>query len=147
VTIGEVSKRSGVPASALRWYEDQRLLPRAQRVNGRRVYDESVFLRLRVIDVAQEAGFTVAEIRQLLHGFSPTTPPSERWRTLARRKLPEVNDLIERAQAMKRILEEALECECMTLEECELLTRDRGASGGRRPAARSRPPAATHRTA
>ena len=124
-----------MPPSALRWYESQRLLPRAERVSGRRVYDEGVFLRLRVIEVAQEAGFTVAEIRQLLHGFSPMTPPSERWRTLARRKLPEVDDLIERAQAMKRVLEEALECECMSLEECELLTRDRGASAGRQRAA------------
>ena len=61
---------------------------------------------LAVIQVAQQAGFTVAEIRVLLHGFGSDVTPSARWRALAAAKLPEVEALIRRAQAMKAVLEQ-----------------------------------------
>ena len=76
---------------------------------------------LAIVRVAQQAGFTVAEIRTLLHGFSADTPPSARWRGLASRKLPEVEALIERALGMKRLLERGLRCDCLRLEDCELV--------------------------
>jgi MerR family redox-sensitive transcriptional activator SoxR len=78
--------------------------------------------RLAVVGIAQQAGFTVAEIRTLLHGFSDDAPPSERWRILAREKLVEVEALIERAQGMKRVLKRGLGCECLRIEDCALLT-------------------------
>jgi MerR family redox-sensitive transcriptional activator SoxR len=74
-----------------------------------------------VIEFAQRAGFTLAETRTLLRGFSAKVPPSARWRSLAQRKLPEIDALIARASGMKRLLEEGLECECLSLEECGLL--------------------------
>jgi DNA-binding transcriptional MerR regulator len=52
---------------------------------------------LAVIRVAQRAGFTIAETRTLMNGFSAEEPPSERWRILAREKLTEVEALIDRA--------------------------------------------------
>lgn len=85
------------------------------RVSGRRHYDASVLDRLRVIACAQEAGFTIAEVRQLLSGEDE---PSVRWRSLAERKLREVNALIEKAQATRRLLEESLRCDCVALEQC-----------------------------
>ena len=118
LTISQVAQRAGLRASAIRYYEDEGLLPPPHRVNGRRRYDPSVWQRLALIDVAQQAGFTVAEIRTFLHGFAEDTPPAERWRALAERKLPQVEALIERAQGMKRILEEGLHCRCLTLEQC-----------------------------
>lgn len=118
LTIGAVARRSGLRASALRYYESAGLLPAPPRVNGGRRYDAAVLERLAVIRVAQEAGCTIAEIRTLLHGFAPDTPPPARWQELATRKLPEVDALIARAQGMKRILEAGLRCECPTLEEC-----------------------------
>ena len=53
-----------------------------ERENGRRRYDGEVLDRLVVVRVAQQAGFTVSEIRTLLNGFSEHIPPSERWRLL-----------------------------------------------------------------
>ncbi len=120
LTIGEVARRAGVRASAVRYYERARVLPTPRRVNDRRVYDESVLERLKIVSVAQQAGFTLEEIRRLLHGFSSSTPPSARWRALARQKIPEVDALIAQAQGMKRILEVGLTCDCLTLEECAL---------------------------
>ena len=78
--IGEVARRAGIRPSALRFYESIGLMPAPKRVNGRRRYDESTVQMLRVVQLAQRAGFTVAEIQTLPHGFAPDTPPADRWR-------------------------------------------------------------------
>ena len=131
LTIGEVARRSGLRPSALRYYEDAGLLPAPARLNGRRRYDADVFDRLAAIRLAQAAGFTVAEIRAFLHGFAPDTPPPDRWRELAARKLPAVDAQLARLQGMRAILEAGLRCECLALAECaRLLGVGREASAG-----------------
>jgi MerR family transcriptional regulator, redox-sensitive transcriptional activator SoxR len=125
MSIGQVASRAGVRPSALRYYESVGLLPPPERKNGRRRYDgevqREVLDRLAVVRVAQQAGFTISEIRMLLDGFTEDTPPSERWRVLAQAKLPEVEALVERALGMKDLLERGLRCECLRLEECTLV--------------------------
>jgi MerR family transcriptional regulator, redox-sensitive transcriptional activator SoxR len=125
MSIGEVAWSAGVRPSALRYYEGVGLLPPPERANGRRRYDgellREVLDRLEVVRLAQQAGFTISEIRTLLDGFSEDTPPSERWRLLAQDKLPEVEVLLERALGMKDLLERGLRCECLRLEECSLV--------------------------
>ena len=118
MNIGEVARRAGVRPSALRYYESVGVLPAPGRVNGRRRYGDEVLELLAVVRVARQAGFSVAEVRTLLHGFSEGTAPAERWRWLAREKLPEVEALIERALGMKRLLERGLRCECSRIEDC-----------------------------
>ena len=87
--------------------------------------------QLAVIRLAQSAGFTIAETRTVLHGFAPDTPPPERWRELAARKLPAVDAQIARLQGMRAILEAGLRCECLALAECaHLLGAEREASAG-----------------
>jgi MerR family redox-sensitive transcriptional activator SoxR len=125
MSIGQVASRAGVRPSTLRYYESVGLLPPPERKNGRRRYDGEVLRevldRLAVVRVAQQAGFTISEIRMLLDGFAEDTPPSERWRVLAQAKLPEVEALVERALGMKDLLERGLRCECLRLEECALV--------------------------
>jgi MerR family redox-sensitive transcriptional activator SoxR len=121
MTIGEVAQKVGLAASTLRYWESVGILPPPQRVSGQRRYDERVFQRVAIVRVAQEAGFNVAEIRTLLRGFAREVPPSARWRALASAKLEEIEALITRAQAMKRVLNEGLECECLRLEDCAVL--------------------------
>jgi MerR family redox-sensitive transcriptional activator SoxR len=121
--IGEVAARAGIRSSALRYYESTGLLPAPKRVNGRRSYGEDVFRRLTAIKVAREAGFTISEVRTLLGGVEEGEPISARWRELAQQKLGEVEALIERAQGMKRLLEEGLECGCVSFDDCGLLQR------------------------
>jgi MerR family redox-sensitive transcriptional activator SoxR len=120
LAIGEVARRAGIRPSALRYYDSIGLLPVAKRLNGRRRYDTSAVQMLRVIQLAQQAGFTVAEIQTLLHGFAPDTPPAARWLPLAQHKIAELDALIERAQQMKRILETGLNCGCLRLEDCAI---------------------------
>ena len=74
-------------------------LPSPTRVSGQRRYDGSALRRLAVIDVAQRAGLSLEEIRELVeHGDDPV---SERLRGLAERRLPEIDALIDRAQRVR----------------------------------------------
>jgi len=118
LTIGEVAERADRAPSAIRYYERAGLLRPPRRESGRRIYDEDVFETLALIDLAQDAGFTVAETRALMHGFDRATPASQRWRTLAEQKLDEIVRHIERAEQMRALLQRLTRCQCHTLGEC-----------------------------
>src|SRR5918911_5312656 len=67
--IGQVASRAGIRVSQIRYYEEIGLLPEPDRVSGQRRYDDTILRRLAVIDVAQRAGLTLEEIRDLVeHG-------------------------------------------------------------------------------
>ena len=121
MTIGEVAGQAGLQASTLRYYESVGLLAPAARSGGQRRYTPEVLERLRIIRVAKEAGFTLAEIKTLMTGFSADEPPSERWHAMARKKIVEVDALIARAEGMKRILMLGLDCDCLRIEECAVV--------------------------
>ena len=118
--IGEIARHSGVPGSTLRYYESIGLLPAPRRVNGRRRYEADALQWLYVIAVAQRAGFTLGEIRELFLGFPAGTTPATRWETLARRKLVELDAQLARIHMMRRVLHEGLRCGCPTMEQCAL---------------------------
>ena len=122
LTIGQVAQRAGLNASAIRYYEAQGVLPEASRVAGQRRYTEDTLSQLGVIDVAKRAGFSLDEIRVLLTRADSGDPAHEQIQDLARRKLPEVEELIERAEAVRGWLEVATGCGCDTLDVCGLFT-------------------------
>jgi MerR family redox-sensitive transcriptional activator SoxR len=135
--IGEVARRAGVRVSLIRYYEEIALLPEPARVSGQRRYDETVLRRLAVIDVAQRAGLTLDEIRELVdHGNDPM---SERLRELAQHRLPEIDALIDRAQRVRGWLHAAQGCDCESIDECALFDDAPLAS-----AKEARPLAVTH---
>jgi MerR family redox-sensitive transcriptional activator SoxR len=90
MAIGQIARQVYVAPSAIWYYEEIGLLPPA-RVNGRRRYNRSTVQSLGVIERAQQAGFTLGEIRELFFGFAVGTPPAARWEALARRKLAEID--------------------------------------------------------
>jgi len=116
--IGDIVKKSGVPASTIRYYEQIELLPPAWRRNGRRFYDDAVLQKLRIIRLAQQAGYSIAEIQMLVHDFPADASPSTRWQVLAQQKLKELDERMKDLQAMKGLLEQTLQCQCASLEEC-----------------------------
>jgi MerR family redox-sensitive transcriptional activator SoxR len=118
LTIGEVARLAGMRTSRIRYYEAQDLLPVPDRVSGKRRYSAGVLRQLAIIDAAQGVGFTLDEIRELLG--SRDRPAHERARRLAQRKLPEVEELIERATSVRRLLEACSACDCGSLDVCEL---------------------------
>ncbi|HUO87957.1 MAG TPA: MerR family transcriptional regulator [Rhizomicrobium sp.] len=117
--IGEVARRTGLRPSTLRYYERAGLLPPPARRSRRRLYDDGVFGRIRMIQIARAAGFTIAETRRFLSGFPSGTAPSARWRALAARKREELDRQIADAAAMKAILDEHFRCACATIADCE----------------------------
>ncbi len=121
LTIGEVARRAGVRASAIRYYEEAGLLEEPERVGGKRRYDEEALRRLALIGGAKRAGFTLGEIRTLLHGFPTGTGAAQRWQALASEKLVEVDEAIAQLWQTRGLLEEALRCECASLDECARL--------------------------
>lgn len=132
LSIGKVAGRAGIAASAIRYYEAEGLIPRADRRSGRRVYGEEILERLALIDLAKRAGFSVAEIKRLLGGFTRRTPPGERWRSMAARKIEELDARIEEAQRMKRVLGVVTGCECPSFDDCSrAMLSDRWEDGHR----------------
>jgi DNA-binding transcriptional MerR regulator len=120
LTIGELAKRAGKSASAIRYYEQIGLLPEPARAGGRRRYDPATVRTLAVIETGQRAGLALDEIRVLL-AASPGDPAAvERLRTVASRKLPEIVALIERSELVRDWLELAARCECPDLGRCPL---------------------------
>lgn len=124
LTIGQVAKRAGLNLSAIRYYETKGLLPEAPRVSGQRRYGEDTLARLGVIDVAKRAGFALDDIRILLDAEDAGEPAHERLQELARRKLPEVEELIARAQSVRGWLNTATGCGCNTLDVCALFAQE-----------------------
>lgn len=117
MSIGELSRRAGISASAVRYYERVGLLPAPARINGRRVYADDALPRLAVILHARHIGFSISEARQLVSGFPPSSP-SVRWKALAAAKLDEMDALIAHAQAMKAMLQVISLCPCESWEQC-----------------------------
>jgi MerR family redox-sensitive transcriptional activator SoxR len=117
--IGEIARRAGLSTSALRYYERVGLLPPPARISKRRIYDSKVLGRIRIILLALDAGFTVKETKTFLSGYPLSTTPAERWRTLAAKKLAELDAQMTRLTQMKSILNDSFHCRCTRIEDCE----------------------------
>ena len=111
--IGELAQRSGISASAIRYYERLGLLPKAERHSGHRRFDDRALAQLVVVRLAKEARFSLPEIRQLVSDFA-----RHRWNKLAQRKRAEIDATITRLQVMSGLLERLLQCQCFDLEVC-----------------------------
>lgn len=122
LTIGEVAARAGVNTSHIRYYERVGVLPKPERAGGQRRYDEEVLHRLAIVDVAQRAGLTLDEIRDLTGPDNRGAHAGGRIRELAERKLPDLEALIARAEAVKAWLQLARSCDCRTVDVCNLFT-------------------------
>jgi MerR family redox-sensitive transcriptional activator SoxR len=120
LTIGQLAARFGINASAIRFYERTGILPPPDRVSGQRRYGPDAIRRLEVLEVAKRAGFTLEETKVLLQSAESGTPAFEALRELAARKLPDIEALIERAQAMRHWMLTATDCSCTSLDVCAL---------------------------
>ena len=116
--IGEVALRSGLNASAIRYYERMGLLSPAHRVGGQRRYPQDALQRVLLICFARDMGFTLDEIKLFLAGLRDDAPIGSRWRSLAQRKIIEVERTIERSRRLKSLLANLLECRCGSLSIC-----------------------------
>lgn len=122
LSITQVAEATGLPSSALRYYERAGLIASRARVGGRRHFSPDVLRRLAVIALLQEAGFTIGEMARLFRGRGGAAA----WRSVAEAKLREIDAHLQKVEAARDLLESALECECSRLERCDLVARRRG---------------------
>ena len=136
--IAEVARRSGVPASTLRFYEEKRLIKSIGRRGLYRLFDHGVLERLALVALGRSAGFTLDEIARM---FAPDGRPTIDRRMLAA-KSEELGKSIRKLSAMRRGLSHAAVCPATSHMECPTFRRLMGlaASGaaqkrmaGRRP--------------
>lgn len=130
--IAEVAKRSGVPASTLRFYEKKGLISQVGRRGLRRVFEPKVLERLALIALGRSAGFSLDEIARM---FAPDGRPQIDRRLLAR-KAKELDTTIRKLSAMRDGLKHAAACPAPSHMECPTFRRlvglaASGAIGGR----------------
>lgn len=120
LTIGQVAEQAGLNTSHLRYYERVGVLPEPERVSGQRRYRSEVLHRLSIIDVAQRAGLSLEEIAPLTGPGNRSADAGRHIRRIADEKLPAIDALIARAQAVKHWLQVARTCDCESVDVCEL---------------------------
>lgn len=114
-TIGELARRAGVAASALRYWEELGLLPAPDRAAGQRRYPPSVVGLVGEILVLRDVGFTLREIRELLAARSSG---ARGWRELHERKLAELDRRIAQAHAARTAIAHGLACPHEDVHDC-----------------------------
>ncbi len=122
--IGDVAERGGVNLQTIRYYEREGLLSQPPRLpSGYRIFPESAVRRVRFIKRAQELGFSLAEIRDLLSLRDDAGAGAQDMRDRAKSKVADIEEKIHALQAMKDALNNLAEkCPgCGPLSECPIL--------------------------
>jgi len=144
LTIGEVAKRSGVAASALRYYEDRGLITSERTGAAHRRYPRAVIRRVAFIVFAQKVGLTLEEIGAELSKLPTDRVPNRRdWARLSATWQERIDARIAELQRMRDGLTECIGCGCLSLDRCQFANPgDRAARRGPGPAAWVTRPAA-----
>jgi MerR family redox-sensitive transcriptional activator SoxR len=130
--IAEVAKRSGFPASALRFYEKQGLVTSSRTGGGQRRYERSTLRRLAFIRAARNVGLTLDEIAAALATLPDgRTPTRADWARLSATWRTRLDEQIEALQALRNGLESCIGCGCLSLKTCAMSNPgDVAAKGG-----------------
>jgi MerR family transcriptional regulator, redox-sensitive transcriptional activator SoxR len=146
--IGEVARRSGFPASALRYYEREGLVRSTRTSGGQRRYERSVLRRLAFIRAARTIGVGLDEVREGLDRLPDgRTPTRADWTRLSQAWRGRLDEQIDALVALRDGLDSCIGCGCLSLDRCRLSNPDdqagrQGAVGAvRLPAALRRTPA------
>jgi MerR family transcriptional regulator, redox-sensitive transcriptional activator SoxR len=130
LTIGEVSRRSGVATSALRFYEQRGLITSQRTSSGHRRFPRQVLRRIAFIVFAQRIGLTLDEIAAELSKLPAERAPTRRdWSRLSSRWTARIDDRIAELERLKAGLTECIGCGCLSLARCKLANPDDRAAG------------------
>jgi MerR family transcriptional regulator, redox-sensitive transcriptional activator SoxR len=130
LTIGEVARRSGVAASALRFYEQRGLIGSERAGSGHRRYPRPVLRRVAFIVFAQRIGLTLDEIGEELAKLPPDRAPTRRdWAGLSSKWTARIDARIAELERLRAGLTECIGCGCLSLDRCRLANP--GDSAGR----------------
>jgi MerR family transcriptional regulator, redox-sensitive transcriptional activator SoxR len=129
LTIGELSARSGVAPSALRFYERQGLIA-AQRTSGnQRRYESATLRRVALVQAGRAAGIPLTAVRAALETLPINRTPTRRdWERLSRGWRADIDARIETLQALRGRLDTCIGCGCLSIDRCDLLNPDDAAA-------------------
>jgi MerR family transcriptional regulator, redox-sensitive transcriptional activator SoxR len=125
LTIGELSARSGVSPSALRFYESRGLIA-SRRTNGnQRRYDRAVLRRIALVQAGRASGIPLKRIREALDTLPASRTPGRRdWERLSNGWQRDLDARIEGLTAIRDRLSTCIGCGCLSIDRCELLNPD-----------------------
>lgn len=136
LTVGETSRRSGVPVSALHYYEREGLICAERTAGNQRRYRRSTLRRLAFIRTSQRVGIPLSEIRAALDSLpSSRTPTRADWSSLSAAWRARLDARIARLESLRDTLDDCIGCGCLSLTSCALSNPgDTLAAGGPGPA-------------
>lgn len=125
LTISEVSRRSGVASSALRYYEERGLIVSERTDSGHRRFHRSALRRIAFIVFAQRVGLCLDEIQNELAKLPVNRVPANKdWARLSRNWVKRIDERIAELQQLKEGMTECIGCGCLSIEECRLANPD-----------------------
>ena len=121
ITIGELSERSGVATSALRFYESRGLITSRRTTGNQRRYARSMLRRVAFIRTAQLVGLSLEEVADALATLpEERTPTKADWNRLSRTWRPRLDEQIRRLELLRERLDGCIGCGCLSLRSCSL---------------------------
>jgi MerR family redox-sensitive transcriptional activator SoxR len=135
LTISQVSQRSGVAASALRFYEERGLISSERAGSGHRRYRRPVLRRIAFVVFAQRVGLTLEEIGGELAKLPPDRAPNRRdWAQLSSGWRSRIDERIAELERLRAGLTDCIGCGCLSLDRCKLANPgDRAGQAGAGP--------------
>jgi len=132
LSIGEIAQRSGVAASALRFYEDQGLIDSRRTAGNQRQYQRSTLRRIAFVQAAQRVGLALAEIKEALDSLpDDRTPTRADWSRLSKSWRSRLDERISELERLRDDLDSCIGCGCLSLQRCNLYNKaDRLADRG-----------------
>jgi MerR family redox-sensitive transcriptional activator SoxR len=125
ITIGQLAARTGVAVSAIRFYEEKRLLQSLRTGGNQRRFLRSDIRRVSFILIAQKLGLALAEIEgqlaKLPQGRAPTLSD---WQQISRRMRFEIDQRIMLLTRTRNQLDQCIGCGCLSLQKCQLYNKD-----------------------
>lgn len=136
LTVGELSERTGVAPSALRFYEVEHLIHATRSAGGQRRYARETLRRVSFIRVAKEVGLSLEEIHSALASLPDNRTPNEKdWTALSASWRPRIDAQIALLERLRDRLDTCIGCGCLSLRVCQLVNAN-DAAGERGPGPR-----------
>ncbi|MGW4526274.1 redox-sensitive transcriptional activator SoxR [Amycolatopsis sp. NPDC004378] len=121
LTVGELSRRSGVPASALRFYEDEGLIRSRRTAGNQRRYCRDALRRVTFVRMSQRVGMPLSAIREVLALLpDDRTPTRADWARISKCWQEDLNARIRQMEQLRDQLTDCIGCGCMSLAKCRL---------------------------
>lgn len=125
ITVGQLSERSGVATSALRFYETKNLISSIRTSGNQRRYNPSMLRRIALIQVAQSIGFTLEEITNELASLPMNKTATKRdWERVAKKWQKDLDDKMRQIESLRENLTGCIGCGCLSMKKCHLLNPD-----------------------